>query len=470
MTTNSVQNFVDDTVGYFNTSYTQMHSVPRDTLAELQLAGIQLRFEQLRDRVGVLKRLADKQKIGEINDLEDVIPLLFEHSMYKSYPSALLINNRFDQVTNWLSKLTTHDLSAIDVSNCNGIDEWIDRMDRFSPLTVCHSSGTSGSFSFLPWSKHEFHAMNAYHLLMFQQFGDPRPTEIAPKTHVIYPSYRSGGGIHARGADGFLEGIAHGDESYLHCAFPERMNSDVMYLAGRLRAAKAKGELDRPEIPPALMSRLREFEGKRAAMSETLDRFLTDTTERLAGKRVWMAGAFPYIYPIAERGLAKGRRNVFASDSVVTIGGGAKGLVLPDRWEEKLAEFAGVRRINVVYAMSEALQPHRRCEHGHYHMVPSIIPFILDPDTSKPLPRTGTVTGRMAFYDLHANSRWGGFITGDEVTMHWDDMCPCGQTSRYIDGKIERFSEKQGGDDKITCAGTAEAHSDAMEFLGRQAS
>jgi hypothetical protein len=50
------------------------------------------------------------------------------------------------------------------------------------------------------------------------------------------------------------------------------------------------------------------------------------------------------------------------------------------------------------------------------------------------------------------------------VTAHWT-ACPCGRTSPHIERGIERYSEKQGGDDKITCAASDDAHRAALEFL-----
>ena len=93
------------------------------------------------------------------------------------------------------------------------------------------------------------------------------------------------------------------------------------------------------------------------------------------------------------------------------------------------------------------------------------IPFVLDPDTSEPLPRLGRQTGRAAFFDVGCETRWGGFITGDEITVNWSDYCPCGRQSHYIEGEIQRYSEKRGGDDKITCAATESAHQEAMDYL-----
>ena len=86
-------------------------------------------------------------------------------------------------------------------------------------------------------------------------------------------------------------------------------------------------------------------------------------------------------------------------------------------------------------------------------------------DTSKPLARTGTVTGRLAFYDLLPDTHWGGFISGDEVTMTWDRECGCGREGPFVEKSIARYTEMRGGDDKISCAASTEAHEEAMDYL-----
>ena len=66
---------------------------------------------------------------------------------------------------------------------------------------------------------------------------------------------------------------------------------------------------------------------------------------------------------------------------------------------------------------------------------------------------------------MTAESCWGGLVTGDLVTIDWDHPCECGRTSVALEKAIQRVSEAQGGDDKITCAATPGAQAEAMEFL-----
>ena len=89
---------------------------------------------------------------------------------------------------------------------------------------------------------------------------------------------------------------------------------------------------------------------------------------------------------------------------------------------------------------------------------------MLDPETGDPLPREGNQTGRLAFYDLLADTYWGGFISGDEGTIHWE-TCPCGWKGAWLEKNIQRYSMKQGGDDKISCAGVQAAYDDFVDLL-----
>ena len=93
-----------------------------------------------------------------------------------------------------------------------------------------------------------------------------------------------------------------------------------------------------------------------------------------------------------------------------------------------------------------------------------MITYVLDPQTGRLLDPVGVQTGRAGFFDLVPQSHWGGFATGDEVTADWNP-CACGRTSVHLHSSIQRFSEKEGGDDKITCAAADDAHAAAIDFL-----
>ena len=156
----------------------------------------------------------------------------------------------------------------------------------------------------------------------------------------------------------------------------------------------------------------------------------------------------------------------FAPDSVVIIGGGMKAYKdAPVDWQDRILSFLGAQRLNAQYGMSEISAQAPQCREGFYHFLPFTRPVILDEDFV-PLPREGTQTGRIALFDFLAETYWGGFISGDRVTIHWDD-CGCGWPSPRVGSDIVRFAELAGvEDDKITCAGTVKAYSDFMDYVG----
>lgn len=456
----------DDAASLFDYSYTNMHSMPRAELAALQREGLKYRFDSLKTRIPMLQKLSQKQGIDRIEEIDDVVPLLFEHTMYKSYPPSLLVNGKFQDINRWLTKLTTFDLTKIDVSGCRSIDAWMEVMDRESPLKIVHSSGTSGTMSFIPTSKHEWDKFGMAQKIEMQEFGAPPDDD--GETYGVYPYYRYGGGAHIRINDNVVKFIC-GQEDRLFTAYPTRMSSDILFLAGRLRAAQARGDLDQLTISPELMAKKAEYEKTQADMPKHMQKFFADAVQKLRGKRVFIAATWNLLHNMATAGLAQGLSNVFAPNSVITTGGGAKGMEQPENWEEDVCRFMGVKRLRMHYGMSELHGINTGCGlKEHYHLPPWTIPFLLDPDSGEVLPRTGVVTGRAAYFDLSAETRWGGCITGDKITIDWDAFCPCGRESHYILGPIQRFSEMKGGDDKISCAATENAHKEAMSFLTQE--
>lgn len=451
--------------GYSREAWNQL---PREEIDALQLPALQRRFAELRDQIPVLKRLADAEGVEHIERLEDVVPLLFEHTVFKSYPPSLLEKNNFAAINKWLAKLVTPEIGeallAADVSACTGLDDWFEAMDAQVPqLCLSHTSGTSGTLSFLPLGTREFEkAAGVRRLLAWSMQGPQTPD---PQLHSVYPYYRKGYLSHLRGNLALMRGLLPSLDNF-HAAYPATLSSDVLYLGAKVRAAQSKGTLDRLEISPALKEKKKAYDKLQAEMPQHLATFFEDMTNRLAGQRVYIGGTWNLLHNMAKAGLERGLQNVFHPDSFIATTGGAKGVVQPEGWREDVLRFTGAQRINETYAMSEVVSgSHALCDHGNYHFTPTAIPFVLDPDTGKPLPRKGRQTGRAAFFDLGAELRWGGFITGDEITVEWDKPCPCGRHSRYVAGPIQRYSEKNGGDDKITCAASEQSHREAMDFL-----
>src|SRR5258706_6280518 len=141
---------MDDPIGYFDHSVTQMHGVPRAELEPLQRAAMARRFAQHRESIGMVGKLADRLGIREVVRLEDLGPLLFPHTVFKSYPASLLDKKRFDLMTKWLAKVTSYDLSNVDTRRCASIDARTDPPCSETPLQGITSPGPTGTRSVVP--------------------------------------------------------------------------------------------------------------------------------------------------------------------------------------------------------------------------------------------------------------------------------------------------------------------------------
>lgn len=461
------EGWMNDPYGHFAHHNTRIHSLDRAEVEAVQLAAMRLRLAERRGQIQMVQKLADGQGIGDIASIDEVAPLLIPHDVYKSYPVSLLAKQQFTKLNSWLSKLTRHDVSGVDVSACDSIDSWLTKLRAETPLDVATSSGSTGTCSFFPKSKKDYAvSVMGLRVQLAQPFGqDPRPGDIEDAMHAIVPLYRDGHASTGAFAKYIREVFCKGDDSKLHTAFDFKISSDLMWLAARLRAAAAKGDASKVDVPASLLARREEWEKSQAEAPLRQMEFINRMVTQLTGQRVFAMGTSNMFYAVAKKGLEEGIRASFSPDSVLMGGGGAKGVPLPDDLEEVICGFFGFERMTSGYGMTEMNSFSILCEHDHYHMLPWVTVFQLDLDTGQPLPRQGVQTGRAAFFDMTADSCWGGLVTGDLVTIDWDNSCKCGRSSVALHKKINRVSEIQGGDDKISCAATPAAQAEAMDFL-----
>src|SRR5690625_6828212 len=120
----------------------------------------------------MIRKLADRLGGATVDTLDDIVPLMFSHTAYKSYPAALIDNKRWDLMTRWLDKLTTYDLSGVDVDGCDSIDEWLDQIESQTSLQIVTSSGTTGTFSVIRKDTPiTVEGMRIWKDMVFQKFG-----------------------------------------------------------------------------------------------------------------------------------------------------------------------------------------------------------------------------------------------------------------------------------------------------------
>jgi hypothetical protein len=449
-------------------TYDQGFKLSRDELQRFHKHWATKRFAELRPRIPVLDKLASEQGIDEIRDIDDVAPLLFAHNVYKSYPMSYLERNRFDMLTKWLTKLTTTDLSHIDASGIETIDDWLDLLDEQTPLMVLHTSGTTGKLSFLPRTRDQSRdmAMIASNILRDWHGPHSLPDMLVEHRPVINPGYRYGAGTAQRMAGVQVELYAGGDDNALFLYPDRRLSADLISLAGRLRVAEARGEQGSLDISPGLLRRRDELIEMEKERPQAVERFLEAAMDRFGGRDVYIGTVMSMVYDWAVEGLEKGYKDIFGAESFLSCGGGTKGRVFPDNWREIIQDFLGFENFFQTYAMTESMGMATLCEAGKYHLSPITVPFLLDPKTGRQLPRKDGTTGRFAFLDLLPDNYWAGMVTGDAVTMSgFEEPCRCGRNGYYVEYDVRRYSDMEGGDDKVLCSGAPEAHDRAVAFL-----
>ena len=459
---------LNDPSSFHNARYCDGFTLTPEQIDELHLSGARKRFSELRPQLAMLDKLAKEQSIERVDTIDDVVPLLFPHTVYKSYPLSFLDRGRFDKMTRWLNGLTTIDLSQLDASGIDSIDDWLDLLDAQTQLLVSHTTGTTGKLSFIPRTKEQWRQTVVHSGCMLRHWWGPEsgPDMAIHQRPIIIPGYRYGASATQR-ANGFMIELFAGSEANSLFMYPDsRFSADLVSLAGRLRAAEARGEQGAVEISPALLKRREGLSALEKRRPQDLQNFFDAARNRFGGQDVYIAGVWTLLYDWAEAGLKQGQSNIFGKNSVLFSGGGKKGMALPDNYREIIKEFLGFESAYEMYAISEQMGFSIMCEQGRYHVPPVIIPFLLDPATGIPLSRKDHTTGRLALLDLMPQSYWAGLITGDEVTWGgWETPCACGRTGPFLHDSIRRYGETEGGDDRIVCAGAPEAHDQALAFL-----
>ncbi|MBI1793389.1 MAG: hypothetical protein HYR70_04270 [Chloroflexi bacterium] len=436
-----------------------LFSLSKSELEELQLSWAKHRFADLRERIPALKSLADKQGVNEIADFDTLAAILFTHQVYKNYPFAFIENKQFAELTRWLNKLTTHDLSTVNMQGVNTIDEWLSRLDE-AGMFVFHSTGTSGKLSFFPRSQTEKKAwVDGTYAFLEAFVPDIHNTHLP----VFWPAYRSGRQAGMRLISYFGPTLA-GNKAEYHSLFNAPMSADFMSLAMRYKHARERGDLKTTDTIKAIFQTKGEIVTLSARKAGLMKKFFGRMVNDYRGRRVFLMAQATDLLEVAQNGLQAGQSHVFASDSILLTGGGFKGQKEVTDWQEILKNFYGVDQVFMSYGMTELNTYNPACPNGGYHVFPWNIPLVVSND-GEPLPRTGIQTGRAGYFDLLAQTYWGGILTGDRVTVHYDGECGCGWQGPWIEDNVQRFAELMGGEDIISCAGVQTAYSDFMEYV-----
>lgn len=401
------------------------------------------------EQIPVLRRRATDSGVGEIRSFADLVPLLFAHTAYKSYPASLVEQGKWGRLLQWMQTLSTAKVTDVDVEGVRDVDEWMDRL-RDAGHMVLATSGSSGKVSFLNHTLGDSENKTRHYRRM-----SGWPYIKADNSRVAFMTSPS------RGPNSAIE-AAHNTAKVwarpggAHFLTDEPLRLTDISASAALNARMADGTATPAEITAAQDAAKARGERMNAAMDIFVDKLLTHRHEPMVVSGLW-AQHMSIIERAHARGVPDGD---FHPQTMVSAGGGLKGVTLPDDYKERVDRFYGKVVRNNAYGMTEMAQTCPKCQCGRYHRPPGLIWLLLDADGEKLLTaedgEDGVVTGRFAFLDLLYEGRWGGLISGDKVTIDFKD-CPCGRAGPTILDTITRFSQP-GESDHIGCAGTIDAY------------
>lgn len=408
-------------------------------------------FQERRAQVPVLAQRAEDQGITEIRCREDVIPLLFPHTTYKSYPETLIAKGRWEQMNRWLGSLSTRRVDDVDVSNVNDVDGWIAALEAAGHM-VSSSSGTSGKGSFLNKSHRDL-AVNQQNLLdCFTVLGLPPEN----RWHVIPVGPETGQTQHNAVRDLIIDSFSRPDALPQFQGAPAEGFHRYMARLSAMRRAMADGT-----AAPDDIARFEAESAERAAQQDRRLQHFADEILARPSEDILFSAQFPQLFRLCEilrdRGVQDGD---ITGNNALTSGGGLKGTNLPADYQEQIYRMLNIvpERFLHYYSMQELNNRMVKCpEEGRYHVPDAIVLLVLNKDgDALAEPQGNLVEGRAAFVDTTVDGRWGGTISGDKITVDLA-RCPCGRPGETVLPTIVRYSDL-GDDDKITCAGTMDAY------------
>ena len=146
----------------------------RAELEPLWLAAASERLQQQRARIPVLGRLADERGIEEIRTFADLVPLLFAHSNYKSYPDAFLTKGRWDLMNRWLDTLRSESDDVRDiVGSVDGVlDPTVEAVPEEPVLTIETDLARAEPFGIKPGDVRRASAMLLQGVVVGNIFGE----------------------------------------------------------------------------------------------------------------------------------------------------------------------------------------------------------------------------------------------------------------------------------------------------------
>jgi hypothetical protein len=426
-------------------------AIPHSDLQQLQVEALNERFLDRKNRIKLLGFRAREADISEIRSRDDMVPLLFPHTAYKSYPESFLTEQKWDRLGKWLGTVSPYPIAPIETADIADIDEWIERLAAKGHYVSC-SGGTTGKSAMLITSEKDMEWSRTDTIGVFSWGSGVKPAQDR-RMFGVAPTADVPKNVTIRKA----QLAAFGDPRFEPFRLPvPPITVGQLTKMVVLRKAIADGTA-RPE-------QIADFEATSKEREETLEKAYVISAESLVAARadkLFISGMWNALYHVARlvRDMGYAAKD-FHPDNCIYVGGGLKRAQLPPDYQEFVHETFNIpaHRKFQNYSMQELNSGMPRCQKGgRYHVPPWIVPFILNKDGDALLPHTeGEIEGRAAFFDLALDGRWGGVITGDKISLDLGP-CACGNAGPSIRDNIVRYADLEG-DDKIGCAGTVDAY------------
>jgi len=414
-----------------------------------QLEAINAQFQ---DKVGKIKLLANRAEEGgvsAVNSMEDLIPLLFAHTAYKSYPESWLMESKWDRMGKWLDTVSTNRVPKLDTSGVKNLDEWLALLEEHEHYVSC-SSGTTGKCAMMNAVKSDLEFCGAALLQAIRWSKIPVNHDClilsCGQVASTPRNKATGGPMYAAIADPTIPPI-------LPDAPPITIGGITEMVV--LRKKIADGTATPGDIA--------YYEEQAAAREKSIESVTEQAVEAFIANRhrkLHVTGMLGQMYQVAARLRDRGYTAKDFQENTTFISGGLKRVAVPDNYWDVIFDTFNITRERVChsYGMQECNTTAVRCSHGRYHTAPWVMMLLLDESGENliPIPASGEIEGRAAFFDLSMEGRWGGVISGDKIRASWD-TCGCGRSSPSVHEDIQRYADMASGD-KIACSGTIDAY------------
>jgi hypothetical protein len=420
-------------------------------LRDVQVEAVNELLHERAGRIKLLAKRANEANLTEVRSREDIVPLLFPHTAYKSYPESFLSEQRWDRLNKWLGTISPHPIAPIETSDIADMDEWLARLEAAGHFVSC-SSGTTGKAGMLiasakdmAWSRIDTVQVYTWGSGVKPE-GDRRMFGVAPIAHV--PKNIT---ISSAQREAFCDPSL---EPFQFPVPPITIGQTTKMVV--LRKAIADGTAQPDDLAA--------FEATSEQRAKEFERAYVLTAEALVAARsdkLHIMGMWNALYQVAKlvREMGYGQAD-FHPDNSLYVGGGLKRALLPPDYQEFVYDTFNIPsdRHFQNYSMQELNSGMPRCAGGgRYHVPPWVVPLVLNAEGDELLRHLdGEVEGRAAFVDLSLDGRWNGVITGDKIALDFGP-CACGSASPTVRDDIVRYADIEG-DDKIGCAGTVDAY------------